>query len=1843
MTNRKQILAAGLLLLGATAAPAQTFDRLWKDVDAAMAKDQPRTALAAVGQIRDKAAVANDEGQLLSATLAALWLDDAVSPDSTAINISRMEAAAARTTSPVAKALWQCAIAKALDSMPADTADASRARALFRQSLADSAALAAARATAYVPPFIIGRDSRHYNNDVLSVVSQTALAASALSPDERRQIAARLIAHYRQSGNRPAALLATLDSLSLLGDSRAVMNGDAVARSHRQALLRLAREYADLPVNVETYIALTQTASGTGLDAQQTDSLLLAEAREGLRRYKAEKRAASLRNFIAGKERAAYTLFLSRQTLYPGDTLRAQLTGHNLRRLTLTAYRLIGADAASAGDADGAFKRFKREKAATATASFAATPAHVVQKDSLSLRLTSPGVYVCEVRADGLPAKRHIVYVSRLTPLVLIGEDGQARVRLLDTRTGAPLDGGRVKACRDDAKGDLRQVAVYTAGAGGEIVIPALGKRETDGWRRYFPTVGTDAYSPSFTCYNYPVDRRGENLPVTTVQLYTDRGIYRPGQALRFGGIAMTQQGDDTKAVAGLELRVKLLDANGQTVGERTCRTDSFGTVSGTFDLPDPCLPGTFTLQGDRGGQTAVRVESYKRPTFTVEAAQPRTGYRLGDTVSVSGTAKAYTGVPIVGARVDYTVTPSYFYRRYADGDALRPQSGTATTDSAGRFSLPIALNRVETSGFYGLRYTVDIAVVASNGETATGSVTLNAGNRRGRLSADWPATVCREDPRPVSATLTGPDGQTLPATVNWRISRTGRSVDVVAADTLSSGRAALIRALDILPSGEYTVQLTAQDADTLTRRFLVLSTADKRPAGHAAFWQYVRTSAAADSALVIIGSPADSVTLFYDLYSGDRRIESRTVTFSDSLLHFPINYRPEFGDGARATFAFVRDGQVYSLEATVERPRPDKRLTLSWSTFRSRLVPGQEETWTLRVTYPDGRPADALVMARLYDAALDAFAPAPWDFDIGFYRRLPLLRRAGDRTEEASWSDAANVAYAHVPQLSFTRWDERLFGHRYYGFARNSWTLMNTQNEMALDVAAPRMALMSSKAVRLKGAGASAGGGTAEPAVTPRANFAETAFFRPDLRTDASGAVSIAFTLPQSLTTWNFTALAHTRGMDYGQLDTTAVARKDFMVQPALPRFVRRGDRVSIPVSLKSLTPEALRGKARLVLTDATTGAVVQRQQCDFSLSAGGQATARFDFTATTTAPVLVCRVTATAGSFSDGEEQYLPVLADRVEVTRAIPFALHKSGTRTLGIDTLFAGGNLAADRRLTVEVSSNPTWYAVTALPGLAQASGESAVDFATRYYAATLAASIARYNPGIDSLFHADATGWANILSRNPELKQTLLSETPWVAAAKTETERTAALHRLFDAPAIAATRTSAADRLKALQDADGAYAWYPGMKGNAYITADVALLLARLEALCGDRDASGQLDRALAYLDRKMAEDVARMKRDKTRLVGTTHLRYLYIRALRGTKPDATARYLLDACRAETRDMSIADKALLAVVLTRGGERQAAAETMKSLEEYTVATADMGRYFDTRRAALTRESYRIPTQTAAIEALRLSAGKAAADMADEMCLWLMQARRTQLWTGTRTTADAVYALLLAAPTSSRVMALDATAAPVRYRLARGSETVASSDAGQVEGRHSVGYYSQTYTDAKTLGAKTLTLSKDGDGLSWGSVVAQYTLPQSAVVASASGISVTTRWEIRRGTVWQALAANAPVSVGDRLRRVVTLTADRDCDFVAVKVARPACLAPLSPLSDYASAGSTWAYRAVHDTSSDLFIEHLPKGRATLTEEYAADRAGRYAAGTVSAQCLYAPEFGGQTAGSTVTVE
>ena len=751
------------------------------------------------------------------------------------------------------------------------------------------------------------------------------------------------------------------------------------------------------------------------------------------------------------------------------------------------------------------------------------------------------------------------------------------------------------------------------------------------------------------------------------------------------------------------------------------------------------------------------------------------------------------------------------------------------------------------------------------------------------------------------------------------------------------------------------------------------------------------------------------------------------------------------------------------------------------------------------------------------------------------------------------------------------------------------------------------------------------------------RQNFSETAFFFPGLLTDDRGNVQLQFTLPESVTTWQLRALAHDEAMNNGTISATSVAKKTVMVQPNMPRFVRQADKGVLSTRIFNTSEKQVGGTVRLAFLNPETEKEVWHKDVKFMVEAGGTSVAdfAFDMSKIENDGLLVCRVTASGRGFSDGEQHYLPVLPDKEVVTNSQAFTMNEPGKLNIDLTKLFT----VADKsnRLTVEYTNSPEWLLIQALPSMTAVEGDNAISLVSSYFANSISNLLMNSSDAIRNMVElwkeettigVDELPLKSKLEGNAELKQTLLSETPWVMDATRETEQKLRLMDYFD-PAITYLRLyDDFSRLSKLQNTDGSFSWWQGMTGSPYMTQSVLTTLARLDKMIGVQPGvKGMMDAAFRFMDKHIAQEVKAMKASKdVKNLRPSELavEYLYAttlakRELKGMVKD-NANYLLRLLARQTAQFSIYGKSVAAVVLAGNNYRAEAADMVQSIKEYTVYKEPMGRYFDTPKALYSWFDYRIPSQVAAIEALQ-SVAPNDVQTVNEMKQWLLQSKRTQAWNTPINSVNAVYAFF-----GGDCSSLAANKPMAVLKLNGQKLDMPKTTAG-------LGYVKTSKSGSRM---KTLSVEKPAEGTSWGAVYAQFEQPTADVADAAEGMSVV-REVLKNGK--KISTDGATLAVGDRITVRITIKAERDYDFVQLVDRRAACLEPLGQLSGYNGA----YYCAPKDNTTNYYFDRLSKGKHVVETEYYVDRKGVYQTGTCTVQCAYSPEFAARTKAIVLSVK
>ena len=1883
-----------VLLVMSVFAPmqAQTYDNLWKELEVLERKDLPKSVISEAMKIYDKAKAEQNVPQMMKAYLTAMQYRSLLTPDSLKVDMNGLEQWASQTGSMEDKAILYSILGEM--TMPADV---KKGLGYLQASLKDKDRLLLIPVEKLRPMVRVGEASKRYFRD--NLYNLLARRAIQIMQQYRWQAAAKanqtnslsvdmtdmdqfvtyqfvpvsdcdltaavmqtyqsLLKAYDTETEREGWLLTGIDALNYLYRN---FSGNFSNDVCQQELRKWIHTYPAVKTVPEAYLALAQF-----LQYQNNQVERLRIVREGIAGYPRYEGINQLKNIE--KEILNASLSLEIATAYPGEQQSVKVNYKNLTGITLQLYK-VNLPVTSAvlqnrtTHFESKYARLQREE----HFSLKPTTDYLNVDTTLTIQAPQAGIYFLKAVPDGKKGVSDgtLMNVTALKTIYRPLPDGTLELVVVDAVSGQPVSEAEVTIYTEKGGGYSPQ-QTYQADKQGTLKLDFLNSNKY--W--YNAHTAADNAMPILNLwkndYYYKESKRKEVL-----QLFTDRSIYRPGQTVYVSGLAYEMEKDSTRVLADKKYTVSLYDANNNETGKVEVRTNGFGSFSGQFVLPSPCLTGYFSL---RAADTSVsfKVEEYKRPTFDVTFEPVKVEYQVGDSIEVVGMAKTFAGAPVQNARVHYNISRSYAWVWRFMGRGSARWEGEAMTDADGKFSVPVHFeidsDRRESPLWY-YTYNIQADVTDGAGETQQANLSLPLGSTSMVLNMDnLPDNLVKEKKLEIKLTAMNLSGEPVDTPVTYQVVEMEEQKDgqekegrKVLTGTVEANKSFVPEAIYALPSGNYRLKLSAKDTQgrecTASKNFLLFSLNDKRPPFVITDWFYQDGLEfdAASPATVYIGSSEKNVYLLYDVFAGNKRLESKRIELSDSVVSFRFPYKKEYGDGILVSMAFVKDGRLYSHNARIMKPAPEKKLQLKWTTFRDKLRPGQEEEWKLTVLYPDGRPAEAEMLATMYDASLDKIYSAhKLDFGVDFHYVVPLtywntsymrnaylyvdfpLKRL--RAVPLEYSEliipstgrmeAMVVGYGGSPRATLAG-ALKIRGRSAANAVMNqeAVTDMVLQEEMVETSAQEKVEMGSSEELAETGD------------IQIRENFAETAFFYPQLRTNEKGEVSISFVLPESLTRWKFMGLAHTRNVDYGKIEATATASKEFMLQPNMPRFVRVGDKANIAASLMNLSDKGVKGTVRMELFNPETEKVFYSQKQKFDVKGGETGHVNFTFEVGDKYAVMACRMVADGDTFSDGEQRYIPVLTDKQWVTETVPLNVNGEGAHIFSLENLFnKHSKTASEQRLTVEFTAHPAWYAVQALPVVANPQNEDALSWATAYYAHSLAACIVKENPRIKQIFDSwkaqsgtKETFMSN-LQKNQELKNILLAETPWLTEATNEAEQKQRIATLFDLNTMNSQLAVSVEKLGELQNADGAWSWYKGMQGSRYVTTQVMEMLVRLNALTHqDADSRMQpmIQKGFEYLGKQAAEEYKSMKEaEKKGAVGLRPseqvLRYLYICVLDGKAPvdKKVNQYFIDKLSGEGKELTIYGKALGAIILQQAGKVAEAKLFMQSLMEYSVVTDEMGRYFDTPKARYSWFSYKIPTEVAAMEAIQRITKDTKA--IDEMKRWLLKQKQTQTWETLIATADAVYALM-------------ATGASDLLANTGGVEITLGKEMIRTPVDDAIGYIKKTVI-GDVMNIKKVRVDKEGTGMGWGAVYAQYLESMDQISGQGNGLSVSR--QLYKGD--EALNESAPLKVGDKITVRLTVKADRDMDFVQIKDDRAACMEPLQAVSGFRWSNGLGYYQATKDASTQFFIDQMRKGTYVIEYQVYVNRTGEYQTGIATVQSAYAPEFGGHTGGYRVMVE
>ncbi|MDR2913778.1 MAG: hypothetical protein LBV74_02930, partial [Tannerella sp.] len=1330
------------------------------------------------------------------------------------------------------------------------------------------------------------------------------------------------------------------------------------------------------------------------------------------------------------------------------------------------------------------------------------------------------GFYLIVLSDTEEPLNTSSVYTASLVQVSsLMAQDRTVdrimTVSVTDRKTGEPLSGAKVKAYKNDKE----QITF----AGDKDGIAKSGTlSEYYNYRRYHVSHGEKQLLVFNSGYNRSIYRDNESGAV----IFTDRSIYRPGQTVYVKAILYRQLIDkDKELVKGASVNVNFRDANWQVISEQKMTSNDFGSIDGSFNIPQGLLNGYMTIEIPGYGNTSIRVEEYKRPTFEVKFDPVDRNFALNEQIKVTANARALAGYAIDHAAVQYRVVRTSCYRYYywwypPIRDNREISSGVLKTDADGNISIvftALADDVKDEQRIY--VYTVTADVTDVNGETRSASVNVLVGNKPLLVNTNMPENIHAGKLDNFTIETTNLNGDFTPASVNVEIvslKSPGKilrkrvwddvvdlpvipkdefrkdfpldaygnelnpdqfeTMEKIAEYKIETSENKKLDLSSLKRPGYYKVKLTADNKKGVivdNTRYVYLSGEKPETISNMDKWLTVVKDSGEPGEQVefLVAGGEDNSYVYCELIHKFRIVESKWIKTGTTPVKVTFPIKEEHRGGFEIQLSMIQDNRLYAAQKQITVPFTNKMLDVKLATFRDKLLPGENETWTMLVSNKKDEKEAAEIVASLYDASLDALNPHDWNYIQWIYGQsaysyyyqwnTSAVQRLAVKSQV---NKGTPVSGMYVVPYANINWFDATYNRAFYANT-NSYGRMMLKSSRAVEsyADADDMVLSESMVVEQEAAAPApmedarertenTAGGVSERGVPEekqqpeadlttietRTNFNETAFFYPKLRTNEKGEVLIEFTMPEALTRWKLLSFAHTKDFKVGGYTNELITQKQVAISANPPRFFRENDVIELTAKVNNLTETDLNGQALLRLYDAVTmepvDAIIQSEKTlSFNVKTGGSTGLRWKLSIPEGLQAITYKVTAQAGTHTDGEEKTVPVLTNSMLVTETLPFSVRAGKEKTFTFDRLVNNqSKTLRNYNLTLEYTSAPAWYAVQALPYIMEYPYECAEQTFSRYYANTLATTVVNKTPRIKQIFNQwnmqDSKALMSNLEKNQELKQVMLEETPWVMQAKNESERKKRVGLLFDLNRMSNEMNRAFNKLKKIQNSDGGFPWFEGNPSNRYITQHIVAGMAHLEKLGAmqpnnSADAKMVIQKGLPYLDDYIWGDYNNLIENKYDLekqhISSIQLHYLYACSFSGHKPDGNQKTAFDYYLSQTRQywlsFSTYEKAMAALVLHRNDQPEKAMEIIRSLKEYAQQSEEMGMYWKDNVAGYWWYQAPIETQAMLIEAFNEVAKDEEA--VEEMKIWLLRNKQTNDWKTTKATSEAIYALLM----------------------------------------------------------------------------------------------------------------------------------------------------------------------------------------------------------------------------------
>lgn len=1512
---------------------------------------------------------------------------------------------------------------------------------------------------------------------------------------------------------------------------------------------------------------------------------------------------------------------------------------------------------------------------------------YLYEKISLDFNLEKIGSYTAKINCrneQGKMSSDSIEFkISELMSFSRTNPDKSLSFYIVNRKTGTPINGAEVSLYKSEYKNGKQNYIKLGSTTTSKTGLASYTRQNNNDNLYYKVKNGTDEIDFQYCQGSYYYSTKPDTKENELVHLFTDRDIYRPGQIVYFKAVF---NGYDNKKqpqpIVNTKYTAVLYDSNDQLVSEKELTTNEFGSIAGEFIIPRGRLNGMYRLGIKDMSQfdTYIKIEEYKKPTFEVVFEKPSNTYTFGDTITLKGYVKNFSGIKLQNTIVDYSIDKINLYRWVYNGYNENIQTGSVITDNNGAFEIKFAIpkqqKQVIQNSFY-IPYLVDFEITATttdiNGETQSGSTNFVVGDVSMTLSASIPSQIERNSELTINISATNLDNQKIDVNGNYTIysvlEKDSIDSQIMTGKFKTSTNSLVSNEIKKLKSGKYLIKFdTKDDQGRLVETqnyFIVYGVDDKKPPITTNEWILENNALFRDGkpAEIVLGVSAKNVTILYELMKGGNLQHHEQFVLSDENKKIVIPYKDVYGENVTALFTYVIDEEVYQIVIDIKKETTINNLALKWNVFRDKVHPNEKEEWSIVVKDKENNPVYAEMLASMYDASLDNISPSQeWRLSTAIYNYTHTFDWSSYNMNEIEKEyisiDKTDIPYPAL-EWSYFNWFNFYFKYsNLITVSAVSFTPPIPEEDMFTESKAVELnkAVRSSKPKLEQKAGSLTDlMDMSTKQVEVRKNFDETAFFYPQLKTNNKGETLFSFTVPGSNTTWNFRALAYDKAFAVGTLTAKVISQKELMITPNLPRFMRQGDKTSITTKISNLSDNEISGKVYLEFFDPITNEIIssidiKNQYQNFVLAPTASSDASWLFDVPANIDILGCRIIADSPSFSDGEQHAIVVLPSKILVTESLTMDINTSGTKDFVFEQMKKDKSQSLNNyRLTLEYANNPAWFAIQALPTISNPTNENAVNWFASYYANTLSKSIMQRYPKVSAVINSwitkggDKDSFISQLEKNDELKTVLLEETPWVLDAKDETEQMQKLALLLNINNSSNQITVAKEKLEKLQNSDGGWSWFNGMQSNRGVT--LYLLygfseLINLNAVEYDSNIKTMQIKALNYLDKEVFSNFNMLKSDNSmwkeiKSIPSWLLEYMYVRSNyrdipinQGTRE--AERFYTSVVETYWQNLSFYEKSLLAVLAKRNGNKDLMIKIISSLKEHATIKDDMGMYWANNNSSAFMSQSAVAVHTFIMEAFKEA--NASTDEMNLMKQWLLKQKQTQNWESTHATIDAIYALL---STGS-----DWFANNDRSRIYVGKTLAEEKPSDNV-----LGYVQKSWSNNQiTPDMANIKIEKTGNNPSWGAMYWQYFEDLNKISSdNSAALHIEKHYFIEENNQLLPITAKNKLKIGDKVTVRLIVKTDRDFDFVEIKDMRPSCFEPVSQLSGYEFMNNVGYYQSQKDASTNYFFDVLPKGSYVFEYSVYVNREGNYSTGITTIQCMYAPQFVSHTKGEIVIVD